>query len=68
MIKFLFKTLIAVIILLLLIPLSRLLIWLVTLVFADLGAVICGNVDPLGIAALLLIGIAIFLIVLACKS
>lgn len=68
MIKFLLKFLIAVILLLLIIPLSRLLIWLVTLVFADMGTVVFKNVDPLGIAALLLIGIALFLIALALKS
>lgn len=68
MIKFLLKFLIAVILLLLIIPLSRLLIWLVTLVFADMGFIAGGAIDPMGVVALFLIGVALLLIVLAIKA
>ena len=68
MIKFLFKTLIIVLLLLLLIPLSRLLIWMATHVYASLNLCINGTIDPLGLTSLFLIGLAIYLIVLAIKS
>ena len=68
MIKFLFKSLIIVLLLLLLIPLTRFLIWIISHVFADIGLVVGEAIDPLGVAALLLIGIAIVLFIVAIKS
>jgi hypothetical protein len=37
-------------------------------VFADIGLVVGEAIDPLGVAALLLIGIAIVLFIVAIKS
>ncbi len=65
MIKFLFKFLLAVILLIMIIPLFRLLIWIVTHVFAD---VLLVSIDPMGVATLLIIGVAILLIILAIKA
>ena len=67
MIKFLLKSLIVVILFIMLIPLSRVLIWLVAHVFSSLSSAVCG-VDPMGVVALLLIGVALLLIVIAIKA
>lgn len=68
MIKAIFKSLIAVILLIFLIPLARLLIWLASHLFTDFGLIVSGAVDPLGVAALLLIGVALLFVILAIKS
>lgn len=68
MIKFLFKSIIVVVLLLLLIPLFKLLLQLISKVFVGLGICSGGSVDPWGVGAFFLIGIALLMIALAIKD
>ena len=68
MIKFLFKSIIVVALLLLLIPLFKLLLKLINNVCVGLGAYMGTDVDPRGVGALFLIGLALLLIALAIKD
>lgn len=68
MIKFLFKSVIVVLLLLLLIPLFKLLMQLITHVFVDLGICEGGQIDPWAIASFAFIGLFIFFVVLIFKD
>lgn len=68
MIKFLFKSVIVVLLLLLLIPLFKLLMQLITHVFLDLGICAGGQIDPWAVASFAFIGLFIFFMVLIFKD
>ena len=59
---------IVILLLLLLVPLLKLLMQLITHVFVELGVCVGGVIDPWGVAAFLFIGLALFFIVLAIKD
>lgn len=68
MIKFLLKSIIVVVLFLLLIPLLKLLMQLVTHVFVELGICVGGQIDPWAIASFAFIGLFIFFVVLIFKD
>lgn len=68
MIKFLFKSIIVVLLLLLLIPMCRLLWRMVSNVLDKAGICCAGTVDPWGVAALFFTGLFIFFLVLLLKD
>lgn len=68
MIKFLFKSIIVVLLLLLLIPMCKLLWRLVANVLVNTGIFTGGTVDPWGIAAICFTGLFIFFLVLIFKD
>lgn len=68
MIKFLFKSIIVVLLLLLLIPMCKLLWRLVANVLVNTGICIGGTVDPWGVAAICFTGLFIFFLVLIFKD
>ena len=67
MIKFLFKSVIVVLLLLLLIPLVRFLINLLSNMLSGVGVATLGAIDPWAIAAIAFIGLTIFFIYLIFK-
>ena len=68
MIKFLFKSVIVVLLLLLLIPMCKLLWRLVANMFVNTGISTGGAIDPWGIAAICFTGLFLFFLVLIFKD
>lgn len=68
MIKLLFKTLIAVLLLLIILPLCKLLARFVTHLLVDLGVCVEDSINPWGAAAIIMTCLAFFFIWKAIKS